>query len=125
MNKVVERLDFVKSSGKDKWIAKCPAHDDSDPSLSIKELPDGRILMRCHAGCETANVVAALGLELSDLFPPGEYYSPIKERKREVVSEDKLFLEIWDAERKTGKKPLKSDIERYKLALTRLGASWA
>jgi hypothetical protein len=41
------------------FIARCPAHDDRTPSLSISER-DGRLLVRCHAGCEQDDVVEAL-----------------------------------------------------------------
>jgi putative DNA primase/helicase len=42
------------------WAACCPAHDDRNPSLSICDSPDGRVLVKCHAGCEQVAVVAAL-----------------------------------------------------------------
>ena len=42
------------------WIACCPAHDDSKPSLSICHARDGTVLVRCHAGCEQSDVIAAL-----------------------------------------------------------------
>jgi putative DNA primase/helicase len=42
------------------WMARCPAHDDREPSLSIRDADDGKVLMRCHAGCEQERVVAAL-----------------------------------------------------------------
>jgi hypothetical protein len=41
------------------WTARCPAHDDRNPSLSIRDV-DGKVLVRCHAGCEQARVIAAL-----------------------------------------------------------------
>jgi hypothetical protein len=46
----------------------------TNPSLTVAEGDDGRILLRCHAGCETGAILAELGLELRDLFPdqPGE-----------------------------------------------------
>jgi KaiC/GvpD/RAD55 family RecA-like ATPase len=50
----------------------CPAHEDKSPSLSVTEGDDGRVLLNCHAGCPAENVVAALGLTMSDLFPPRE-----------------------------------------------------
>jgi len=56
------------SSGK----AKCPAHDDQNPSLSFQEAEDGRLLVTCRAGCLTSEVLAALGLEWPDLFPGDE-----------------------------------------------------
>ena len=42
------------------WIARCPAHEDRKPSLSITEAKGGKVLVRCHAGCEQARVIAAL-----------------------------------------------------------------
>jgi putative DNA primase/helicase len=42
------------------WIARCPAHDDRTPSLSIREGDGGKLLVHCHAGCEQAQVIAAL-----------------------------------------------------------------
>jgi putative DNA primase/helicase len=42
------------------WMARCPAHDDRTPSLSIRDADDGRVLIRCHAGCEQKQVIAIL-----------------------------------------------------------------
>ena len=58
----------VRKQG-DGYLARCPAHDDREPSLSIGEGEDGRVLLHCWAGCETRDIVAALGLNWSDLFP--------------------------------------------------------
>jgi hypothetical protein len=52
--------------------ARCPAHEDRRASLSVSEAHDGRALLKCHAGCEVAAILKALGLELRDLFPPRE-----------------------------------------------------
>jgi putative DNA primase/helicase len=41
------------------WMARCPAHDDRNPSLSIREV-DGKVLLHCHAGCSQRDVIAAL-----------------------------------------------------------------
>lgn len=41
------------------WIAKCPAHDDKNPSLSIRDA-DGKVLLHCHAGCTQGDVIDAL-----------------------------------------------------------------
>ena len=51
------------------WQAQCPAHDDRAPSLSVRERLDGTVLVHCFAGCETHEVLRALGLTFSDLFP--------------------------------------------------------
>ena len=42
------------------WMARCPAHDDRKPSLSLRHGEDGKVLVRCHAGCEQAQVIAVL-----------------------------------------------------------------
>lgn len=42
------------------WMARCPAHDDSRPSLSISAGKNGKVLVRCHAGCDQRDVIAAL-----------------------------------------------------------------
>jgi putative DNA primase/helicase len=44
----------------DSWMARCPAHDDRKPSLSIRDADDGKILLHCHAGCGQERVITAL-----------------------------------------------------------------
>lgn len=67
IDKLLSRLDGVKQTKPDAWIAKCPAHDDRSPSLSIRDA-GGQILIHCFGGCKALDVVHAVGLELSDLF---------------------------------------------------------
>lgn len=63
---LLARLDVVGRAG-DTASARCPAHDDSKASLSLKQI-EGMVLLICRAGCDTAAVVAAAGLEMRDLF---------------------------------------------------------
>jgi hypothetical protein len=70
LDMVLPRLHRVKRTSPGKWLACCPAHDDGSPSLSLKEGDDGRVLLKCWAGCSAVEVVTALGLTMSDLFPP-------------------------------------------------------
>jgi putative DNA primase/helicase len=42
------------------WMAPCPTHEDRDPSLSIRDANDGKILVHCHAGCDQSVVIGAL-----------------------------------------------------------------
>ena len=67
---LLSKLDGVKRTGQDRWLARCPAHGDKRASLSIREVDTGAILVHCFAGCSVHEVVGAVGLELSDLFPP-------------------------------------------------------
>ncbi len=69
---VCERLErmglSVKRVGDGRVESQCPNHDDRNPSLSVTEGDDQRVLLHCHTGCEFDDVVAALGLEKKDLF---------------------------------------------------------
>ena len=66
--KILTCLDGVKSTGKDRWLARCPSHDDKTPSLAIREVDD-RVLLHCFAGCSLHEIVSAVGLTEADLFP--------------------------------------------------------
>ena len=67
---LLSRLNGVKTGhGRSTWNSRCPAHEDRSPSLSVRLVDDGRILLHCFAGCETESVLAAVGLGLTDLFP--------------------------------------------------------
>ncbi len=67
----VSKLRGVQGRGP-RWRAICPAHDTKHGtrSLAVFEAEDGRVLIKCHAGCDVAAIVGAVGMELSDLFPP-------------------------------------------------------
>lgn len=68
VQRFLDRLEGVRKVGAG-WLARCPAHEDRRPSLSVAAGDDGRVLLSCHGGCPAASVVAAVGLELGDLFP--------------------------------------------------------
>ncbi|MCL4780698.1 MAG: DNA primase [Gammaproteobacteria bacterium] len=89
---LLARLDGVKQTAPGRWVARCPAHEDRSPSLSIRELPDGRVLLHDFAGCDTESVLAAVGLRMTDLFPerlPDQRYRPIRSR---IPAADLLLL---------------------------------
>jgi hypothetical protein len=69
---LLERLQGVRPTGHGRWIARCPAHDDKRPSLSIREGDTGAVLVYCWGGCTLAEIAAAAGLNLADLFPSRE-----------------------------------------------------
>jgi DNA primase len=61
------RLDGVKRTARG-WSARCPAHGDKSPSLSIREGEDSRILLHCFAGCTPQDICRALGMSMKALF---------------------------------------------------------
>jgi hypothetical protein len=67
IDRVLERLEGVKAHN-GYFMAPCPAHEDGNPSLSVREGDDGRVLLNCFAGCAFDDMLTALGLEAKDLF---------------------------------------------------------
>jgi len=67
ITELLSKLEGVKPAGQGKWKARCPAHDDKDPSLSIA-IDKEKILLHCFTGCPTASVLKAIGIEPADLF---------------------------------------------------------
>lgn len=66
---LLARLAGVKARGPNRWIARCPAHKDRTPSLSIAQMSDGRILMHDFGQCSVFQVLEAVDLTVADLFP--------------------------------------------------------
>ncbi len=64
----LEALPRARERRRGSWAACCPSHADANPSLSWSVASDGRVLLRCHAGCSTETIVETLGLAMSDLF---------------------------------------------------------
>jgi len=96
---LLDRLDAVRETGLGRWLARCPAHDDRVPSLSIRDA-DERVLVHCFAGCRPGDVVTAVGLELQDLFPPsldaGTHFCP--PTRRRIPAADALAAIDYEAQ---------------------------
>ena len=65
---ILSRLEKVKGRN-GAYTACCPAHSDKSPSLAIRELDDGRILIKCFADCSVQDILGAIGMDMNDLFP--------------------------------------------------------
>ncbi len=89
---ILERLEGVQSSGSG-HIARCPAHDDRKPSLSVQE-KDDRILIKCHAGCSTQDVLKSIGCDMRDLFCHETRRAKSRPRKSSVqpIAESEIAL---------------------------------
>lgn len=78
---ILSRLEKVRKTGAQNWIACCPAHDDRSPSLTLHEASDGRILAKCFAGCSFDEVAEGVGLGYEPWFPPkpdADFVAPIR-----------------------------------------------
>lgn len=97
VDNLLQHLDKVRGTGPGTWIACCPAHDDKHPSLTIRETEDGRILVHCHAGCEVEAVLVAIGMNISDLFPPRVVDHRVKPERRPFPAADVLRAVAFEA----------------------------
>ncbi len=106
INVLLDRLDKVRQVGEGRWRACCPAHNSSNPtSLSVVETGNGVILIKCWAGCGAADIVAAIGLSMSDLFPEKlSHHIPGKRdrqhwhaAKEALIALDQAAMLIWVA----------------------------
>ena len=68
IDELLSRLESVRANGPCKWVARCPAHQDRSPSLSIKLASSGNILLFDFAGCVVGDICAAIGISVRDLF---------------------------------------------------------
>lgn len=133
---LLERLNGVRRSGAGRWIALCPAHKDRRPSLSIREGDTGAALAHCFAGCSVSEVAAAVGLDLSDLFPRSLDVSydinELRKQRRFVSSStaliarlevDVLLVHVCLADIAAGKEIRPVDRASAKAAASRLWSS--
>ena len=126
------RLQKVKGRN-GSWTACCPAHEDKGPSLAIREADDGRVLLHCFAGCPTINVLGAVGMDMSDLFPPDEKRKnyPVEGKPKmkpafyasdliRILSFEALVVNICAYDMSIGKTLRDEDRERLKVAQQRI-----
>lgn len=129
---LLQRLDRVRHRGADQWSARCPAHDDKGPSLSVKELSDGRVLLHCFAGCEVDEIVAAVGLEIAELFPPrpaaGQGAAPARRRglltatqALELIDHEARLIWVSGENIAAGIVLASTDLDRVRQAAGRIG----
>lgn len=118
IHELIGRLDKCREVAVNKhdqcWSACCPAHSDKSPSLSVALTHDGKILLKCWAGCGYAEICAAVGIEPTDLFPEGA------RRRSYDPSEDEWAVMVGDAQVKRGRPLSDADKARYRAALSRI-----
>lgn len=98
----VDQLEKVVQTGAGRWLACCPAHADKSPSLSIRQLEDGRVLLNCFAGCTAEEIVESVGLSMQQLFPDDSLHYRPRYSKKVQMTVDDWTLEIAQADREAG-----------------------
>lgn len=128
-DKLLAKLTGIQGRGP-RWRAICPAHESKHHTrtLAIHEADDGRVLIHCFAGCDVQAIVGAVGLDISDLFPPREGDDPLKKpirrpwSARDVVAalrHETMVGWVLLTDIANGKVLTKGDRERAKLAADR------
>ena len=123
----------LQPTGNDRWACRCPSHEDRSPSLTIRVVPDGRILVHCFAGCSVHEVVGAVGLDLADLFPPPkqDLMHAVKPERRpypatdilRAIAFEALIVAIVGTDILAGKALTVPERDRLHLAVSRIQAA--
>lgn len=90
IDRLLSCLDRVKRTGPSTWLASCPTREDKHPSMTIRELDDGRVLVHDFGGDSPAEILAAIGLTFSDLYPPRATAHHVKGERRPFPAADCL-----------------------------------
>jgi hypothetical protein len=92
---LLNKLGRVRKTGTDRWIASCPTRQDRNPSMTIRQLNDGRILIHDFGGSSITEILDAIGLTFCDLFPDSSN-NHIKAEKRPVFTIDAFNAVIFE-----------------------------
>lgn len=121
MIKLIAALgDNIRQRG-NKWVARCPVHNDKDFALDINQLEDGSVIAHCHA-CHAngLDLYQSLGLDLDELFGGKQREFPlIPHSIKETYQLDRIVIAIYNADKAASKHITLEDKRRYKLAVSR------
>lgn len=95
--KFLSRVEGVRQTGHGRWIFKVPTRNDKRPSGSARETDDGRLLIHDFAGDSAADILAAVGLSLSDLYPESSATHHAKGERRPFIATDALRCVAFEA----------------------------
>ena len=119
-DKLLPLLDKVREVKMGKWTACCPAHDDKNPSMNITEVEDGKLLVKCWAGCSVTEILASVELELRDLFPDCGSKPRRLGPSRAAIERERMVHLIGQSLIAQGAELSEEDRHRFELACDRL-----
>jgi hypothetical protein len=124
---LLSRLKKVR--GRDgSWMACCPSHDDKSPSMTIRD-EQGKILIHCFAGCSVPDILGAVQMDMTDLFPVRDDFipphQPLRPRFRaadllKVVSFEATIVAVSAHDLAQGRVLSKEDHARLRLSIERI-----
>lgn len=124
----ISRLDKVRETSRGNWIARCPAHNDKNPSLTIREMDDGKVLLHCFAECEPHEILSAVGLDFDAVFPQRATHHRQRRRRApfnphdmlECLAGEAMIVAIASSNIRQGVVLSDADHERMHIATRRL-----
>jgi hypothetical protein len=131
---LLTRLEGVRPAGEGRWYARCPAHGDKSPSLSVRDTGE-KVLLHCFAGCAADDVLAAVGLTWKDVYPdrwdcarlrPNEAAARYARRRLaafDPMDVERMILRVAAADLEAGKVPSVEDAARVEVAWLRARAA--
>ncbi len=93
LNRIETKTGFRPKKEGSSYKACCPAHDDQNPSLSIKEV-DGKLLLHCFAGCSPEKICSTIDCNISDLFLNGPEKSSVTKYPYKDEQSNVLFTKV-------------------------------
>ena len=131
MNNLLNHLHHygLKQVAPERYLSRCPSHDDKSPSLTVTLQPGDKTLIHCFAGCSPEDILGSLGLTMSDLFPDDdnfdrEKYQQKKQKQflRSQFMSDYVLIQLGEAWLKNKKKFTSHDRKVFKEAIDRVNA---
>lgn len=111
------------------WTACCPAHGDKTPSLAIRE-DDGKIILHCFGGCDARAVIEAVGMAMTDLFPPTDRGMQPQKRVKflasdllQIIGFESSIVSIAARDMAKGRKIPATDLARLQVACNRIASA--
>lgn len=130
----LSRCDKVKTTGQGTWLACCPGHADKRPSMTVRELEDGTVLLHCFSGCDVGQILGAVGMDFADLFPDRpkgspDHVGPLRRRAYpaadvlEALSFETLVVSLIAGDMYHKRDVSEEDYARLRIALERIQAA--
>lgn len=98
LQELITYFEVARKNSNASYQCKCPVHKDDKASLTITDR-GGKLLLHCHAGCDTGSILGAVGLSFKDLGN----YEPPKWRERLEYGQKKHIEAVYDYKAADGK----------------------
>lgn len=126
---ILEKLSSAQKTGNG-WTARCPAHEDRSPSLSIREGDDGRALLKCHAGCSFQEICTAVGLTPAEMMSARDerpFHNHSSSKGRSGMEAHSKIVRTYNYQDETGKlifQVVRMDPKTFRQRQPKLGGGW-